>query len=395
MSKHELLRKLAAVRETERGIVPDQAWVLRTRERLMDHAHRTHAQAAAPLSFAARLKLMVRHFAPTKLFQFMRAPVLASLSIFATVLGGSLVSVSAAERSVPGDFLYPIKLAGEQTRLAFTSDKVERIKLKTDYVERRVEEIKAIASNQDGASSDLLREAAKGLKRDLDTVKNQLKDVKKETAQKSAAVARLVDSRSNSVAQELKNVRGTVPQDVKPSMAEAEAAALQTGVSAVGVLIDAQDKPEGKDIISDEDVTKAIESKVNGIRATLEGTAERLRAVSPTSTISGHSASTGTSSLPATSSTVLTMLVASSSAFNISAASATLQEVRVLLGEHRLDEVTDKLHEAASAAAQAEVTFDLAASGTVPLVPVVPATSTQSGTGTTTTSNQLSGASPP
>lgn len=394
MSKHELLRKLAAVRTTERGIVPDQVWVLRTRARLMEQAHQTHAQATAPLSLSTRLKIIARQLAPTKVFQFMRAPALAALSIFATVLGGSLVSVSAAERSVPGDFLYPIKLAGEQTRLAFTSDKVERIKLKTDYVDRRVAEIKTIASNQDDESSDLLREAAKGLKRDLDTVKNQLKEVKQETAQKSADVARLVDSRSNAVAQELKQVRGSVPQDVKPSVAEAEAAALQTGVSAVGVLIDAQDKPDGKNIISDEDVTRAIESKVDGIRATLAGTAERLRAVSPTGTASDQPFLTATSSVPAASSTVLTMLVASSSAFNINAASATLQEVRVLLGERRLDEVTDKLHEAATAAAQAEVTFDLAASGTVPIVPA--ATSTQSGTGTTSTLNHIiTGISPP
>ena len=376
MSKHDILRKFAAVRSTDRGIVPDQAWVLRTRERLVKDAKQSLASGA--MQQPSRMKAL-RAFVPARAFDFLRAPALAMMSILVTVLGGSLVGVSASERSVPGDFLYPIKLAGEQTRMAFISDKTERIKLKTEYVDRRVAEIKTIASQPNPESSARLKEAAKGLKRDLDTVKNQLRDVKQEKGPKAAEVAKLVDQKSGEVVQELKQVKDVVAQEVKSTMAEAETAALQTGVTAVEVMIDVKADPESKEIITDEEVANAIESKVVDIQASLSGTAERLRAVSPSGTIPDQSAS---SSMTSSTSVSLDFLTASSSAFQINAASATLQEVRVLLDENKLEEVTDKLHEAATAAAQAEATFALASSSTTP-TPVVPTPSTPTATSTT------------
>ena len=180
MSKRDLLRKLRSVRSTERGIVPDQAWVLRTRSRLMEQAR--IADALSPLPASLRFREAVRTFVPTQVMRWMRTPALAAFSILVAVLGGSLASVNASDRSVPGDFLYPVKIAGEQTRLAFTQDKADRVRLKAEFVDRRVEEIKTIANAPDKKHPDRLRDAAIGLKRDLDTEKLQLKEVEQESS---------------------------------------------------------------------------------------------------------------------------------------------------------------------------------------------------------------------
>lgn len=374
MSKRDLLRKLSSIRHAERGIVPDQTWVSRTRSSVVEHVRQDLASGRSFRSVSE-----ARPAFAARLVQWMRAPALVTLSIITTVFGGSLISVSASERSIPGDFLYPIKLAGEQTRLAFTSDKTDRLRLKTEFVDRRVDEIKTIASKPDATSPDRLRQAAQVLKRDLDTVKTQLKEVKRETsAPEAAEVAKLVDQKSEAVAQELKQVKETVPQEVKQSVSEAEVAAVHTGVSAVEVLIDANQSPDGQNIVSDADVAKAIENKVLGIQATLDG------------------------AVLAASST-LGSPTASSSASQISAASTTLQEVRALLSEDNLDEVTDKLIEAAQTASQAEIAVDLAASSSS-TTSVPPATNQQttstssvptSSTSTSATSSTSTTPSPP
>lgn len=342
MSKRDLLRKLRSIRSTERGIVPDQAWVLRTRGTLMDKVRR--ADALAPLPVSLRWREAARTFAPSKLVQLMRAPTLATLSVIGAVLGGSLMSVSASERSVPGDFLYPIKLASEQTRLALTADKADRVRLKTEFVDRRVEEIKTIVKASDKKDSARLREAALTLKRDLNTVKNQLNEVKEESsAPEAAELAKLVDETSVQVTEELKQVKSEVPLDVKSAVAEAESQAVQTGVAAVAVMIESE--------TSDEDITRALEGKIEGLRASIEDTNVRLQSAS------GSSDGLGT-----TSTTVP----------QIATASSTLSEVTALISENKLDQATDKLAEAAKATSQAEVATELYVASSTSAVPPAP-----------------------
>jgi len=380
MSKRDLLQKLSTIRHAERGIVPDAAWVERKRAHLVKQVR--NDLASGVVFRAPRVHNEPPVFV-SRFMQLMRAPALITASIITTVFGGSLLGVSASERSVPGDFLYPIKIASEQTQLALTPDKADKLRLKTEFVGRRVDEIKTIVAAPDASSPDRLRQAAQGLKRDLDTVKTQLQEVKQDTPGQTAVdVAKLVDQKSDDVAQQLKQVKDTVPQEVKPSVTEAEVAAVHTGVAAVEVLIDTKSSTSSQDIISDADVASAIQNKVDGIQATLDGAAGRL--LSPTA--SSTAASTSTLSLAA----------ASSSALQITTASATLQEVRNLVGENKLGDVTDKLYEAARTALQVESDVDLAnASTSTPSTsPSSATTSTQPLPGTSTSTPNMSTSTP-
>jgi hypothetical protein len=344
MGKRDVLQKLSSIRHAERVIAPDAAWASRTRLRVMSQVER---DLASGVTFG---KNPIQHnVIGARLMQWMRAPAMVSASIIAAVFGGSLLSVSASERALPGDFLYPIKLASEQTQLALTPDAADKLRLKTEFVGRRVEEIKTIVATPDSSAPDRLLQATQVLKRDLDTVKNQLQQVKQDApAPTAVAVAKLVDQQSDDVAQQLKAVKASVPDDVKSSVAEAEVAAVHTGVSAVEVLIDTKTSSSSQDVISDADVAQAIQNKVDGIQASLDGSAQLLQ--SPSSTVSS----------------TLTMQVASSSALQITTASATLQEVRNLVDQNKLDQVTDKLLQAAQTAVQVESAVDLATSSSTP-----------------------------
>lgn len=319
------------------------------------------ADALAPLPASFRWREAARTFAPAKLLQLMRAPALAGLSAIVAVLGGSLMSVNASERSVPGDFLYPIKLASEQTRLALTSDKGDRVRLKTEFVDRRVQEMKIIVKAPE-KNSERVREAAVNLKRDLDTVKNQLNEVQQESsASKSAELAKMVDEKTVHITEELNAVKGEATLEAKSAVAEAQAQAVQTGVAAMAVLIEANAQDQGTHVTSDAEVTQVLQNKVDGLRASIDDSAERMRSASASGTI--EQSATGTTP-------------------QIATASSTLSEVKILLDENKLGEATDKLAEAARSTAQAEVATNLfvasSTSAIVPATQVLPADSSTS-----------------
>lgn len=345
--------------------MPDQAFVSRTRENLLLQVRNT--LPTRPVAMPARARLAVSHLIPERVMNLVRAPALAALSVMVTVFGGSILSVSASDRSLPGDFLYPIKIATEQTRLAFTSGKIEKLKLKSEFVDRRVDEIKTLATVADPEQPVRLKQAAEVLKRDLNTVKMQLSDVKSEATPETADAVKLVDKQSEQIIEDLKLVRNEAPEEVKGSLAEAEVAAVHTGVTAFEVLLEASNDPDSQWVVSEADIRDSINKKVDSISATLTGSADKLRLVSASSTILPNlTQATGTGDN-------LLLGMTSTTVGQLNAASSTLQEARVLLSENKLDEVSGKLLEAAKAVAEAEVaTNNLVASSTQAVPPVAP-----------------------
>lgn len=361
-AKRDLLRKLRSVRSTERAIVPDPVWVSRTRSALIDEARRSGA--TAPFSSFARIRAFFGAFVPMRAMQFVRTPVLATLSIFAALLGGSFASVSAAERSLPGDFLYPIKIAGEQTRLAFTQDKADRVRLKAEFVDRRVDEIRTIVNTPSKNDGNRVRDAAIVLKRDLDTMKNQLKEVNRgAAAPKAAELAKLVDQKTEHISQELKHMKIGVSADAKQAMAEAEAQAVQTSVAAVVVLIEAKDKPESQSTTTDLDVATVLQNKIRNLQTSVDA-----------------------------------LVTNEEFANSLTMVRAALDEVRALIDENRLNAAADKFAEAAKAFAAVEASVDasvatdepVATAATSDAIAPVSGTSTEDGADASSASSSSS-----
>ncbi|MFC2058882.1 DUF5667 domain-containing protein [Chloroflexota bacterium] len=72
------------------------------------------------------------------------AVVVASVFFMILVGGGGIVA--AAGNSMPDDFLYPVKIATEHVRLAFTSSDLGKAKLETEFADRRINEIAEMAN---------------------------------------------------------------------------------------------------------------------------------------------------------------------------------------------------------------------------------------------------------
>ncbi len=270
MSARDLLSRIKHVRAAERGITPDQAWVSRTRGQLMMQVR--NSMPKEKVAQARRVSGFFASFIPSTTWQAIQRPVLAAFSMIAIVGGGSLAGVSSAEHAGPGDLLYPIKLATEQTRLILTPNSSDRLQLKTEFVDRRTQELRQlVASNaSDEDKQAQLKKTTQLLKRDLDTMKSQLNEVSsvEQSPQRLARLARDIDEKSNALVSTLKEVRSTAASDdTRQLVAEAESAAVNTGVRAVQVLIDASKRSDTD--VSKEDLLKSIQQRVNGIQQTI------------------------------------------------------------------------------------------------------------------------------
>jgi hypothetical protein len=253
---HELQQRISALRSAERRFEPDAAWVRATRGALLKEVSRSLPTESVRAHHA--ISHFFRYFVPPQLRQLVRGPVVATLAIMIAALGGSAVSVSAAEQSLPGDFLYSLKLATEQARLAFTNTKEDKLKLKIEFTSRRGEDLKTVAKSDAPEKPGRVVQAAEILKRDLDTVKQQLEGVKADAPSKNVVdVAKLVDQTTGQLVQQLQETKSDVPAGTKEKLTEAQVAAADTGVKALEVLVEKHQ--QSNDILGTTEVVQAIQ----------------------------------------------------------------------------------------------------------------------------------------
>jgi len=209
----DMRTQFRALRGLERRIVADPAWVRATRKALVAEVVRTLPRTK--MGFWARQRELIRTLWTSRISQFVRKPVLATLSVGVVAMGGSIFSVSAAERSLPGDFFYGLKLVTEQARLALTPATEDKLKLKTEFTERRINEFQQIASTD--PQQEKVVQAASVIKSDLNTIKQQLTQVTNEASpQKAAAAAKLVDQKTTEVINALQQTKAQLtPEEIE------------------------------------------------------------------------------------------------------------------------------------------------------------------------------------
>jgi myosin heavy subunit len=258
---------------------------------------------------------VVRHFFVANLSGVLRKPAMAAVSLLAVIAGGSFMSVSAAERSLPGDFFYGLKLATEQAQLAMTSSKDDKLKLKTEFTTRRVSELKTVAASKDGdpTNNARVKQVAEILKSDLNTLKQQLSDVKQNGSSESVvAAAKLVDQKTNEVITALQTTKADMSPDAKAAVTDAQSAAADASVNAIEVLVEKHQ--ESNNIVPVQDVTEAIQNHANAVASATQDSQVPLELQGSTSSTSLFSATTTVAAFVQTLSTSTTETVSSTAA---------------------------------------------------------------------------------
>lgn len=330
MSQYQLLKKINQIKNMARRTKPDAAWVLATRSTLL-----MQAKNSLPTSVVQRssvFKEWFKFFAPLFSFgKWMRKPAFSIAAIILAIFGGSLLSVSAAERSLPGDLLYSVKLATEQARLALAKNPQERVMLKTEFTGRRVDEMRQVVAGSVSDRKDKVMQTAEVLKRDMHTIKQQLSDMQGQSSPQTVKdTAKMVDEKSNAVVQALQESKDTMTSEEKVKVTEAQAAASDTSVKAIEVLVETN-KTAG-DVVTDQDVADIMKTHNESVVKTM---AQSVGLNPDTAT------STGSLSLPISNKTMTSSTAAVLE--KVTEAQKSFNEADKLVSEDKIDEAMEKV----------------------------------------------------
>lgn len=144
------------------------------------------------------------------------ARVLASVLIGIVVLGGAGGSVVyAAQSSLPGEFLYPVKTGVENVQLTLTTNPVAKANLHLDLAQQRVHEI----TRQIDLSRHIDTQTINSVKQQLDSAVNELSTSNNTTAVDATLSRMSADTLNQQL--ELQQVLSKAPEASQPVLQQA------------------------------------------------------------------------------------------------------------------------------------------------------------------------------
>lgn len=121
-------------------------------------------------------------------------PLTVVATSFTLVFTGWVAALNASANTVPGDFLYPVKLATEQIQLSLAND-TQRARLHTEFASRRLEEVAEITSSSRDGKDVRVREAVDGFKQEIASASAGLGQIASQNAEDGVEIAKAVDRR--------------------------------------------------------------------------------------------------------------------------------------------------------------------------------------------------------
>lgn len=105
-------------------------------------------------------------------------PALVGITTFILALGGGLTVINAAWGSLPGDKLYPVKLAMEKTELRITADGTAKTKLQAEITGRRAQELTEVTKLPLSLREQKIAEAVEQIEQQLTATQENLPELR-------------------------------------------------------------------------------------------------------------------------------------------------------------------------------------------------------------------------
>lgn len=201
---HSILQDLQKLQKLRDEVVPSSDWKKQSKAQLMRQIENTvgDVSPSSSLNWWERLNQRAQIFISPQVFKVVR-PALASLLVVAVTFAGWSVGVRASSDSLPGERLWRLKLAFEQTELAVTTGAKEKAELQVKFAGRRAKEINEVVSKQQPVrAKKSVEDALHQLKASMESANIALDEIKDHTSE-SVAVARLIDMTSVEILDQL------------------------------------------------------------------------------------------------------------------------------------------------------------------------------------------------
>ena len=313
--------KLRQLHQTE-AIQPDLAWAQKNRARLMSQIGNT-VVVPAKVSWSAHTEELKYMFGNAGAWRLAK-PVLAALLVATLTTGGWIASVSASFNSLPGDRLWSIKRAAQNTEVAVKSlvaSDSEKAQLQLGLAKNRTEDIKrAVVERTTVINSDARNKAvndlnmaakdvAEAVKTATNVVNTQVQAVSKAGLPEAIAIVSDVNKNATEI---VKNLQQAVPganivdTKVTKAVVDAVKSVNESSLSTVEAVVTAQEKtsPESP---NSQTVTNLVNNKLSDLAETTSVLDQAVKTIKAQSTSTAVIVDTR----PASSTTSTPMLVTS------------------------------------------------------------------------------------
>ena len=140
---------------------PDKAYIGRTN--FIRQAKIQKSNVTNPVNLRLTVWDQITQLKETKIMK-----LAGIITIIALLLGGTGASVAAAQSSLPGDLLYPVKILSEDIRADLTTNEENQFNLAMKFTQRRFDEIHTILEEDGTPSEEMMATYQNQIKHNLE-----------------------------------------------------------------------------------------------------------------------------------------------------------------------------------------------------------------------------------
>jgi len=252
-----------------RSIKPESGWKAAQKEMLMKQVFAAAREDNKKGGIILYIKEAFSHE-----MSVLAQPIASIAVIIMIVVGGGIFSITAASEATPGSFLYTVKIVSEKTQFALTTKPEEKIKLRVSFVERRVNEITSVASNND---NKVLEEIADNLANDIMSVQNELSEIENKDINSALDMARAINSKTIELRQKLVDAKSVLSQltgDAARKIDDAIEGVDAASLKALSTIVKATGENDDK-----KDVNSRVGTKIESTKEKINEVKESLNSV--------------------------------------------------------------------------------------------------------------------
>jgi len=259
-----------------KNIKPRSEWVDQERELLISQvASQTEEKKLNYSNYFVNSWHLAKSLMPGGFMRFVARPVGIFTLLVSFVFCSGILGVNASKGSLPGDFLYPVKLTSEKVKVGLTIAQENKANLHVSFAGERVKEIESVMTieKEPEIKKQKVKIAVEGLKQDMKKAQENIEKVKQESkkGKNTVAVAKEIDKKAEEISDkvEQKKQEQKDDQEMAQALDQAGSAADKTAVVAIEVII--EEYEEGDETITDQELVEAIEKKINKTAKKVEG----------------------------------------------------------------------------------------------------------------------------
>lgn len=178
-----IVKKIKSLRQVK----PSSSWLLHQKSFLLSEISKDEESKKEP-----SLVLPLFNFNLFKIFKPSFAIALAIVILITSL--ATVSAISAAQNSLPGDFLYPVKTAFEKTQLTFTPGEANKTKLSIKFATQRMDEFTQLVDKPEKKKD--MEKTVKEFTAQLVNVQEGIDKLKQKNAEKAAEVAKIVKNQT-------------------------------------------------------------------------------------------------------------------------------------------------------------------------------------------------------